>query len=54
MYMCARCIEAARSHGEKLMVGESVALEYEVYADEPQVCGWCDEEADELFEVTFM
>lgn len=40
-----------RSRGEKLSVGEAVAIEYEVFEDEPQVCDWCDEEEDELYEV---
>lgn len=51
MCLCERCIMAMRSRGEKLSVGEAVAIEYEVFEDEPQVCDWCDEEADELYEV---
>ena len=49
--LCEYCIEAIRSRGEKLLVGDQYDLEYEVYADEPQVCEWCGEEADELYEV---
>ena len=49
--LCKYCIEAIRSRGEKLLVGDQYDLEYEVYADEPQVCEWCGAEADELYEV---
>lgn len=53
-YLCDRCIQAIRSRGEKMFVGEQVGLEYEVFADEPQMCDWCGEEASELYEVIFV
>lgn len=51
MCLCRYCIEEMRSRGERLRVGEAVALEYEVFADEPQVCTWCGEEGEELYMV---
>lgn len=51
MCLCRYCIEEMRSRGEKLSVGDAVALEYEVFADEPQVCTWCGEEAEKLYMV---
>lgn len=49
--LCTKCIQAIRSRGEKIYVGDEISLEYEVFADEPQVCDWCGEEASELYEV---
>ena len=53
MCLCSHCIQAMRSRGEKLSVGDAFGLEYEVFEDEPQVCDWCGEEEPDLYEVTF-
>jgi len=51
MCLCMQCIEAMRSRGEKLSVGDTYGLEYEVFENEPQVCQWCEEENPDLYEV---
>ena len=46
MLLCDICIQAIRSRGEKIFVGNAV------YADDDQIiCDWCDEDFDELYEV---
>lgn len=40
--VCEYCIQAIRSHGDKLLVGEQT--------ETTEVCEWCGEEADEIFE----
>lgn len=42
--MCKYCIEARRSHGEKIYVGELVEPEA------GQQCEFCEEYDDELYE----
>ena len=44
MLLCGHCIEAIRSRGEKLLVGDIIDT------DEKSVCDWCDETDDELYE----
>lgn len=53
-YICPYCIEAIRSHGEKILVGDLVDCDeyYEQHEKEP-VCYWCEEPEDELREVVF-
>ena len=46
MVVCDSCIQAIKSRGEKLWVGEAVQAE-----EEQIICDFCDEEFDELFKV---
>lgn len=49
MYLCRHCIEAIRSRGDFLLVGEMVYTIEE--AEEMEItCEWCDEH-DDLYEV---
>lgn len=46
--LCKNCIDAIKSRGEKIFVGDVVnGFDYE---DEPTKCEWCDEEDVELYE----
>lgn len=49
MILCENCIEAIRSRGEKLFVGDPVEK------TEETICEWCDDDDEdtELFEVIF-
>ena len=44
MRLCKYCIEAMRSHGKKVYVGEMIEVE------ENQQCDFCEEKDDELYE----
>ena len=46
MQLCSYCIMAIRSRGEKVFVGDVSYAD-----DEPLICGFCNEEFDELLEV---
>ena len=46
--ICDYCIQAIRSHGEEIFVGDRVSSE-----EENLKCEFCDEEDDELFECLF-
>ena len=43
--LCEHCIEAIRSHGEKVII--------ESEADDANICEWCDEPEDDLYECYF-
>ena len=47
MCICWYCIQAIRSHGEKVYIGDPI----ENQDNDPLVCDWCDDEAEELYEV---
>ena len=52
MWCCGHCINAIRSHGEKIFVGPEMDYdEYEEENGDPPVCEWCEEGDVELFEV---
>ena len=58
--LCEYCIEAIRSHGEKIFVGEMISqdIDYDEEKeewvseyDEPIIkCDWCEEPSPELYE----
>lgn len=41
--LCPYCLEAIRSHGEKVKTTEPE------YTDEPVLCEWCEEETEEYY-----
>ena len=48
--LCERCIEAIRSRGEKVFVGEIVFDTSDLeYGEQERKCEWC-EEVDDLYE----
>ena len=46
MYLCEYCIEAIKSHGEKVIVGDFHSIDEEIE------CEWC-EEKDNTYECEF-
>lgn len=49
--LCRHCIDAIKSRGETVFVGDIVPDEIET--DELKICEWCEEEYIELFECMF-
>jgi len=45
MFLCYRCINAIRSRGEKIFVGDLI------HDEGINVCTWCEELEEELYEV---
>ena len=46
--LCRNCIDAIKSRGEKIYVGD-IVNGYD-FKDEPTKCEWCNEEDVELYE----
>lgn len=57
--LCSYCIEAIRSRGEKVYVGEKIEREMDIdtdghwLVDDELTCEWCEEENDELYDCHF-
>lgn len=49
MYCCQYCIEAIKSHGEKILIAVNDDLDEE---EEKTVCEWCEEEYDTPYDLT--
>lgn len=47
--LCPCCVEAIRSHGEKVRVSE---LEY-TSEEDAKICEWCEELTEEYYNATF-
>ena len=47
--ICDQCIRAIKSRGEKIFVGDLILYDEEV----ENICYWCGEEDEELYEVRF-
>lgn len=59
MKLCKRCIEAIRSHGEKVWVGPILEREMDVddegkwFTSDGLTCEWCEEEVEDLYDCHF-